>query len=246
MLDELISDLPDSAFERATLPKGNENKLAKVDWSCRDVLVGTLRSKEQLDVCLEHNLYYVPAERVEKHLPIRYVAIYQTINLFDKDAGIVHYGDVGNFKVVRRSEISEIPGNSDEPYYRFEIVKWDKLNRQIQPKEIGGVVLFTNRFLLEHSIYVSDLVLGSEEEYRFFTELRRRTDAAIINGEEHPNGFMFEGSTILFTGAEILAYADNKLTARCPVNDFIHRPNAVFRQIMRSIKAAAPNQNMLG
>ena len=236
MLDELISDSPDSAFERATLPKGIESKLAKVDWSCRDVLVGTLRSREQLDVCLDHNFYYVPAERVEKHLPIRYVAIYQTINLFGKDAGIVYYGEVRNYKVVRRSEITEIPGNSDEPYYRFEIMKWDKLNRPIQPKEIGGVVLFTNRFLLEHSIYVSDLVLGSEEEYRFLTELRRRTDAAVINGEEHPNGFMFEGSTILFTGAEILAYADNKITARYPVNDFIHRPNAVFRQIMRSIK----------
>lgn len=236
MLDELISDSPDSAFERATLPKGIESKLAKVDWSCRDVLVGTLRSKEQLDVCLEHNFYYVPAERVEKHLPIRYVAIYQTINLFGKDAGIVHYGEVGNYKVVRRSEITEIPGNSDEPYYRFEIVKWDKLNRPIRPKEIRSVVLFTNLFLLKHSTYVSDLVVRSEEEYRFLTELRRRTDAAVINGEEHPNGFMFEGSTILFTGAEILAYADNKITARYPVNDFIHRPNAVFRQIMQSIK----------
>ena len=59
----------------------------------------------------------------------------------------------------------------------------------------------------------------------------------VINGEEHPNGFMFEGSTIIFTGAEILAYAGDKITARYPVNDFIHRPNAVFRQIMRSIKA---------
>ena len=236
MLDELISDSPESAFERATLPKGIERKLAKVDWSRRDVLVGTLRSRGQLDICLEHNFYYVPAERVEKHLPIRYAAIYQTRNLFGKDAGIVYYGEVGNYKVVRRSEITEIPGNSDELYYRFEIVKWDKLSRPIQPKEIGGVVLFTNLFLLEHSTYVSDLVLGSEEEYRFYTELRRRTDPAIINSEEHPNGFTFEGSTIIFTGAEILAYAGDKITARYPVNDFIHRPNAVFRQIMRSIK----------
>ena len=98
MLDELISDSPESAFERATLPKGIERKLAKVDWSRRDVLVGTLRSKEQLDICLEHNFYYVPAERVEKHLPIRYAAIYQTRNIFGKDAGIVYYGEVGNYK----------------------------------------------------------------------------------------------------------------------------------------------------
>lgn len=106
MLDELISDSPDSAFERATLPKGIESKLAKVDWSCRDVLVGTLRSKEQLEVCLDHNFYYAPAERVEKHLPIRYIAIYQTINFFGKDAGIVHYGAVGNYRIASRMPCS--------------------------------------------------------------------------------------------------------------------------------------------
>ena len=36
MLDELISDSPESAFERATLPRGIEAKLQKVDWNTRD------------------------------------------------------------------------------------------------------------------------------------------------------------------------------------------------------------------
>ena len=33
MLDELISDSPESAFERATLPTGIEDRLVKVDWT---------------------------------------------------------------------------------------------------------------------------------------------------------------------------------------------------------------------
>ena len=73
----------------------------------------------------------------------------------------------------------------------------------------------------------------------FFTELRRRTDAAVINGEDRPNGFTFGDAAVLFDGGEILAPANGKLADRCPISDFIRRPNAVFRQLMRSVKKAA-------
>lgn len=39
MLDALISDSPNSAFERATLPRGIEDKLTKTDWKRRDVYI---------------------------------------------------------------------------------------------------------------------------------------------------------------------------------------------------------------
>ena len=95
MLDELIADSPDSAFERATLPRGIEEKLAKVDWSVRDVLVGSLRDREQLKIALEHNFYHVPSRQLgEDDLPIRYVAIYQSRNIFGTEAGIRYYGEV--------------------------------------------------------------------------------------------------------------------------------------------------------
>lgn len=79
MLDELISDSPESAFERAILPRGIESKLSKVDWNKRDVLVGTLKNREQLDICLSNKFYHIPASRIEdEDLPVHYVAIYQT------------------------------------------------------------------------------------------------------------------------------------------------------------------------
>ena len=42
-----------------------EAKLKAVDWAVRDVLVGTMRSPQQLDICRKHCFYYIPAERLQ-------------------------------------------------------------------------------------------------------------------------------------------------------------------------------------
>jgi len=79
MLDALISDSPNSAFERATLPRGIEDKLTKTDWKRRDVLAGALRNRSQLETSLKHKFYHIPAAWIsESDLPIHYVAIYQS------------------------------------------------------------------------------------------------------------------------------------------------------------------------
>ena len=174
MLDELIADSPDSAFERATLPRGMEEKLAKVDWSVRDVLVGSLRDRKQLDIALEHHFYHIPVRQLsENDLPVRYVAIYQSRNIFGAEAGIRYYGEVTKVIPVRRNEITEIPKNSTEPYYRLEVKEWKQLDYVIEPKEFALVSRFTNLFLLEHSTEYPELFLRSEEEYRLYSELKR-------------------------------------------------------------------------
>ncbi len=233
MLDELIADSPDSAFERATLPRGIESKLAKVNWKERDVLVGTLRNQNQLKVCIENRFYHVPVARIEEsQLPIRYVAIYQTKALFGAEARIEYYGEVISSRVVKRREITEIPKNSDELYYRFQIKEWDRLSRPIEPKERGFAIMFTNLFLLEHSSQVPELLLETEEEYRFYTELKRRTDSWIINDDPN-NGFTVGDATVLFDNGEILLVKDQKIVEKCAVGDFIKKPNAVFRKLLK-------------
>ena len=53
-----------------------EAKLKAVDWAVRDVLVGTMRSLQQLDICRKDCFYYIPAERLQdSDFPIRYVAL---------------------------------------------------------------------------------------------------------------------------------------------------------------------------
>ena len=141
MLDELIADSPASAFERATLPLGIEEKLARVDWTRRDVLVGTFGSTRQFAACLENRFYYIPQRLIgDSDLPIHYVALYQTKNYFSENAGIRYVGEVLRTTIVRRGNIRQVPvrrSNPDELYYYFSVREWVKLEPPVMPRESG-------------------------------------------------------------------------------------------------------------
>ena len=238
MLDDLIDDSPQSAFERATLPKGIENKLKRVDWNRRDVLVGPVRSREQMTAILEHQFYYVPIRYLpQEKLPIHEVAIYQSKDLYGKEAGIEYYGEVISMEKVHRREITEIPRDSDDLYYRINVREWVKLDRRIEAKEYGvRFALFTNDFLLKHCSTVPELFhIKTEEEYRFFTELKRvAADAALIN-DDSVTGFELENYKVVFEDGEIKLFGKEGMLDHRRINDFNHRPNAVFRELMKQI-----------
>ena len=238
MLDDLIDDSPESAFERATLPKGIESKLKKVDWNRRDVLVGAVRSQEQLEACMEHRFYYVPVRMLaQENLPIHEVALYQSKGLFGREAGIEYYGEVLSVEKVKRNEITEILRDSDELYYRLNIHKWVSLGRRIEAKEYGiRSYAFTNHFLLKHSISVPELFLKTEEEYRFLTELKRVSGNAALINDDRGMGFGFGDYRVLFEDGEIELFNKEKRLASCKINSFVKRPNAEFRALMRAMK----------
>lgn len=241
MLDELISDSPQSAFERTTLPRGIEEKLEKVDWSTRDVLVGSMRNQKQFDVCFKHKFYHIPAKELrESDLPIRTVALYQSKNLFGAKAGIRYYGDVISCTKVLRKDITEIPKNSNEYYYRLEIKEWKELQKPIKPKELGFVKLFTNRFLLEHSSEVPELKLGSEEEYRLYYELKRALNNTEINDSDSAIRFRYDDAIVAFEDGNINIYKNGKLVERKSIELFSRSPNAVFRLLQKSIVGEQP------
>ena len=238
MLDELISDSPDSAFERATLPVGIESKLAKVNWKKRDVLVGTLKQKEDLNICLDNNCYFIPASRIDDdNLPVHYVAIYQTKALFGSEAQILYYGEVKSTRLVTQNDIPDIKDDENELYYWFNIKEWKKLNKSIVPKERGSTSVFTNYFLLTHSSEVPELSFKSEEEYRFFHELKRRTDASVINEEDFSSSFeLGNNSKISFESGAIILTINGIPTAKKTIRDFSKRPNAVMRYFIDELK----------
>ena len=254
LLDQLIADSPDSAFERATLPRGIEERLAKVDWSRRDVLIGTFRSRKQFEICLKDNFYYIPAHHVkDANLPIHYVAMFQTPRIFSNEAGIHYYGEVLRTVRVKRESIREVPmthGNPEEIYYRFVIRKWIPLSRPILPKESGFVRAFTNTFLLENVEFVPELLLQSEEEYRFYMELKRRTGQALerdfIGDDKNPmetednksegSGFEIGGTKVIFDNGGISIIRDGKCLAECKISDFSRRPNSKFREMMGRLR----------
>ncbi|MCR5089934.1 MAG: restriction endonuclease-like protein [Oscillospiraceae bacterium] len=232
MLDELISDSPQSAFERATLPRGIEEKLQKLDWTTRDVLIGDLRSVEQLTLCLKYRFYYIPVSQVkDESLPIRYVALYQSGRLFGAGSGIRYYGEVRSCSRVRRREIHYLPKASDELYYYLEIKEWKPLSKPIAIRERSMGRQFTNMFLLEHSSEAPELSIRSEEEYRLFSELKRALNNTEINDDGTDIGFVFGDSTIIFEDGKIHVYRDKKVIAEHDILDFSRSPNAVFRNI---------------
>jgi len=237
LLDELISDSPESAFERTILPKGIDDKLAKIDWSVRDVLIGTLRNRNQLETCLNHKFYHAPRSKVsESRFPIRYIALYQSKSLFSADAGIQYYGAVTKCVPIKRNEITEIPSVSNEPYYRFEVLEWKKLSRTITPREVGPrVIEYTNIFLLRHSSDVPELRLRSEEEYRLYSELKRAVNSLTINDDDNEMGFVHKNSLIIFYNGSIDIYRNKKLIAKYGVDEFSRAPNAVFRRIKKEL-----------
>ncbi len=236
MLDELISDSPESAFERATLPRGIEDKLQKVDWNTRDVLIGDLRSVEQLNVCLEHKFYHTPVSQVkDENLPIRYVALYQSSRLFGAGAGIRYYGEVKSCRRVRRREIHYLPKASNELYYYLEVKEWKTLSKPIAIKERSMGRQFTNMFLLEHSSEAPELGIRSEAEYRLFSELKRALNSTEINDDGTDIGFIFGDATIAFEDGKIHVYRDKRVISEHDISDFSRAPNAVFRDLLRNL-----------
>ena len=234
MLDALIADSPDSAFERATLPRGIEDKLAKIDWNQRDVLVGALRNRAQLDTCLKYKFYHIPASKIrDADLPIHYVAIYQSINIFGREAGIRYYGEVTKTSAVKRRDIREIPKNSDEAYYRFEIKEWKELNIPLVAKEVRDFPFFTNMFLLQHCPDVPDLHISSEEEYRLYIEVRRLANDASVNETDAEPGFKYDDKTIIMENGDIVVLKDGTKIEQISIETFMRKPRESMRGIAK-------------
>ena len=214
-----------------------EAKLKAVDWKVQDVLVGTVRSAQQLESCREHRFYYVPAEYLEKEaLSIRYIALYQSPYLFGPQAGIRYCGEVTKCSAVCRGDITEVParkGTEQTPYYRFEVKEWKQLNRPVAARETCFVRGLTNLFLLRHSAETPQLWLHSEEEYRLYAGLMCAVNDAAINEEDNDLGFAFRGFTVSFKNGKILVADEGCVFGRYEITDFLQNAEAVFRKLYR-------------
>ena len=237
MLSDLVSDSPESAFERATLPRGIENKLAKVDWATRDVLIGDFRSPAQFQDCLERKYYYIPTSAIkDENLPIHYVALYQSINLFRKESGIRYYGEVKSFQRVRRREIHfPYSNNPNNWYYLIEVKDWKTLSQPIMIKESSMGRKFTNLFLLEHSSVTPELGIDNEASYRLFYELKRALNSTEINDSGASIAFTVGNALVFVEDGKIRISRDNKICEEYEILHFNHAPGAVFRNIQKAL-----------
>ena len=238
-LAELVADSSESAFERASLPRGIEERLAKVDWSVRDVLVGSLGSVAQFDDNIRRKYYYVPAKYVkDDKLPIRYIALYQSRNRFKEYAGIRYYGEVTYMQKVKRREI-KFPmsrNNGDELYYAFRIKEWKTLPAPIAVKdEWVNEPKFTSLFLLEHSQQSFELFnIQSEEEYRLMVEINKAFDNLATSTADN-NAAVYRinetRSVIVADGNFTITNDNGDILGTISVSNFARSPRSGFRKI---------------
>lgn len=243
LLVRLIDDSPESAYELTALPSGIEEKLAKINWEHRDVLIGKLEDRNQLSINLNNRFYHIPASMIEEGaFPIRYVAIYQSRKWFGGEAGITWYVEVRKTRAVRRKNITELPYSPDAAetiYYRFDVKEWKQLNKPIaiKEREPNGSRKFTTLFLLEHSEVVPELWINSEDEFRFNSELKRTARDAEINDDGADVSFSFKDKTIAFADGKIFVTKAGKILNAYPANAFAKRPGETFRNIYRDLCA---------
>ena len=127
-----------------------------------EVLIGTVKSKNQFEVNFSEKFYHIPEAVVPKNMmPVEYIALYLPAGTFgDEDGCIRFYGKISETKIVKRGEITSIPSKNPEmKYYKFEIEEWKRLENPII-RECGGIYAkaFTSLEKLISATKLSDIV----------------------------------------------------------------------------------------
>lgn len=235
---DLITDSRESAFERSSLPRGIEERLEKYDWSVRDVMVGTVRSKEQLDFNMDKKGYYVPAKYItDDDLPIRYIALHE--EGIGGESGIKVVGEVLTAQKLKRGKIpvSMSRNNADETYYYFTVRSWQPLDKTIAIKDSSkGKPRFTNKLLLDTCTQSYQLFeITTEEEYRLMQELNNAFGDGVIGGEKvFKINDKFSITTL--NGKFTIMNIAGQIIDEVPIESFQKRPRVTFGKIKEMVK----------
>lgn len=241
-LDQLINESSYSTFERALEPVNKEEYLKDEYFNNRNVLVGALKDKEQLKVNLANNFYHIPKKNVNLlENNIKCIALAQSKKTFGEDAGIVYYGKIKDIKLVKRQEIIEIPKNSEELYYKFEVEQWISLDKKIQVK--GYQVrrnLYTTYYLLKNADTVTELCIGSKEEFRLWKELNRfnekmetKVDDNNVDAASKVSAFNVNDTAVIINNDKIICVvSDREITVSR--DEFRKKPRECMRKLIGS------------
>lgn len=213
-----------------------DGELAAVDFTRMDVLIGTVRSDEQFDYCMESRSYYVPAKTVDSaDLPVSVIALYE--EGLTRRAGIKRYGRVTDTRVVKRSDIP-VPmsrPNPEETYYLFFVADWVYLEHPIAIQDTArGKPMFTNEFLLTHCRRSYQLLaIRSPEAYRLCELLCHLAETA----SDKPV-FRRVGEHHLITvteGRMRLLNAEGGCLYVCSAERLTHSPAEVLRGVVKAL-----------
>lgn len=130
----------------------SRNVPARLPEDVEDTLIGSLRNKQQLDICLKERFYHLPQGKMPGNLDdVYFVGIYLSNRLFGASAGIKYVGKVKKITLVPRSQIKEIPQKSDELYFRIDVDSWKILKTAVKPTKNGVIYMCKHTELKQKS-----------------------------------------------------------------------------------------------
>lgn len=201
------------------------------EFTKRNVLVGTIRRREQLSVNLTHKFYHIPMSELISGSGLEYVAIYQSKNLFRENTdvnGITYYGRITNSAIVKRRDIQEIPSSSNEEYMRFDVDRWQKIEPHIQIREISPQVsLKTSYYQFANARFINELFFKTIDEYVFFLGI-----LDIIN--DTYDGFVLDNFKVVRKGKKI-SVSKGKSSRTININKFHTKPYSKIIEIYENI-----------
>lgn len=203
--------------------ENNEDK-----FNNRNVLLGVFRNITQFDICLLHNFYYIPYELVEgTEEKLRYIALYQSKNLFGYDAGVKYYGKISSYEIIPREEIEEVFSENEGLYCRFAVDEWIELENIIYPREIGFIREFTTMFLLKNSREVPQLFIETMREFELYN--------AVSLAVEYRQKITFGNLSMFTRKGFLLIFNGSRLTHFYPEKEFRIRPGATVKNMIKDL-----------
>ena len=206
------------------------------DWLEKDVMVGTVRSAEQLRYNLSTRSYYAPARFVsETQLPVNYIALHeQGIGV---PVGIKRYARVCTTEKIPRGKIPvSMRPNTDpeEPYYYFTVEEWQKMPRPIVIQGTArGKPRFTSKFLLDHCTHSYQLfAVRSEMEFRLMEEIQKA-----LSDKHHTADFPAGSRRVVIGNGNIVITDGNAQELdKIRLSAYARKPQVYFYRIARQIR----------
>ncbi len=240
-LENIIDESAQSNFERNLLPAAADEFRPQPEFKV-DLLVGSLKSRKQLQFLLNNKLYYLPLQQSILNYSLEYIAIFQSQAKFGEQSGVRYYGRIKNRRIVQRGQI-DFPASSNnktQNYLLFEVKSWQQLGKKIKAEGYGvsGSHIYSNLMLLKKAATLPELSIRSLKEWRFWLELKRLKEEIKLDLENNNldqireiDGFKVGAIKIKLKQNRLQAELKDKLL-EFSYSEFIKNPRAFLNKIM--------------
>ncbi|MGO4890393.1 DUF2357 domain-containing protein [Anaerobacillus sp. MEB173] len=241
LVERLIEKSPEELQAEGILPRG-----ALEEWQSsleEKVLVGMVPYEQNYKVHLVYKFYHVPVKQLRKGWQeVEYVALYPRKGAA-KQNGITCYGKIKDVKVVRRSDIRELPKRSDEEYVRFEVEEWKPLKEVIRPVRYGiRVYAMTTLETLLDAKELPEIFMKSKAEVTLWRMLRRLSnrvqmelDDRYLDTASEIKSYQIKNLTVSVEGGQLLV-SNRQVRKTVDLVLLERQPSVVFKELVGMVE----------